>query len=167
MKIKGVIFEDTVNYKKISMTIMMPSCDFKCDRECGQSVCQNSELVNQENIETNMVDLIDRYLNNPITEAIVFQGLEPFDSWIDLYEFISLFVEKCNDDIVIYTGYTESEIKDKVSELRQLVGNDNTLIVKYGRFILNRESKYDEFLGVTLASDNQYSIMENRLRTMN
>ncbi len=38
MKVKGVIFEDTVNYKKISMTVMTPYCSFKCDKECGKPV---------------------------------------------------------------------------------------------------------------------------------
>jgi len=35
MIIKGLIDEDFVNYKKPSMTIMMPYCTFKCDKEYG------------------------------------------------------------------------------------------------------------------------------------
>ena len=45
MKIKGIIHEDFVNYKKPSMVVEFPCCDFKCDKECGQEVCQNSSLV--------------------------------------------------------------------------------------------------------------------------
>jgi len=33
-------------------------------------------------------DLLQNYLNNPITESIVMQGLEPFDSFDDLHMFI-------------------------------------------------------------------------------
>ena len=48
MKIKGLISEDFVNYKKPSMTIMFPYCiGFKC----GAEYCQNSPLAKSKNIE--------------------------------------------------------------------------------------------------------------------
>ena len=31
------------------------------------------------------------------------------------------------------------------------------IIIKFGRYIPNRNNKYDEILGVTLASDNQFA----------
>ena len=34
--------------------------------------------------------------------------------------------------------------------------DDGPIIIKWGRYIPNRPSRYDEILGVTLASDNQY-----------
>ena len=101
MKIKGLISEDFVNYKKPAMTIMFPRCTFKC----GEGHCQNSPLVKAENIELDVSDIVARYLNNPITESVVMQGLEPFDSWNDLFDLIKQFREKTDDDIVIYTGY--------------------------------------------------------------
>lgn len=154
MKIKGLIFEDIVNYKKISLTIMMPKCDFKCDRECGFPVCQNSPLAHQEDYEVDTDEIINNYyLNNPLVEALVFQGLEPFDSLDDLEHFIYTFRIYSDDDIVIYTGYTEDEIKNEV-ELLKAVPN---IIIKFGRFIPNQESVYDEVLGVNLASPNQYA----------
>ena len=51
MKIKGIIDEDFINYKKPSMVIMCPSCTFKCDKENGAQVCQNSTLAAAPNIE--------------------------------------------------------------------------------------------------------------------
>ena len=45
MKLKGIIDTDFINYKKTSMVLEFPYCNFKCDRECGQEVCQNSSLV--------------------------------------------------------------------------------------------------------------------------
>ena len=36
--------------------------------------------------------------------------------------------------------------------------NMKGVIIKFGRFIPNRPSRYDEVLGVTLASDNQFAM---------
>ena len=153
MIIKGLIDEDFVNYKKPSMTIMMPYCSFKCDKEYGSQICQNSELAHAFNISISIEKLIERYLNNPITKAIVFQGLEPFDSWDDLYEFCKHFRHVSKDDIIIYTGYTEKEIFQYVKQL-SLIPN---IIIKFGRFIPNSLHKFDTILGVELASNNQYA----------
>ena len=153
MIIKTVVEEDFSNYKKPSMLIGMPYCTFKCDKECGQQVCQNSTLATAPNIEVNPMDLIARYESNNLTQAVVFGGLEPFDSWANLYNFILLFRSVSDDDIVIYTGYTKCEIKDKVETLKQFPN----IIIKFGRYVPNQKSHYDEVLGVDLASDNQYA----------
>ena len=50
IKIRGLVDEDFVNYKKPAMFIAFPYCTFKCDKECGYSVCQNSSLVENTNI---------------------------------------------------------------------------------------------------------------------
>lgn len=39
MKIKGIVFEDFLNYKKPSLFIIFPYCSFKCDKDCGLKVC--------------------------------------------------------------------------------------------------------------------------------
>ena len=153
MIIKTVVDEDFSNYKKPSMLIGMPYCTFKCDKECGQQVCQNSALATTPNIEVNPMDLIARYENNNLTQAVVFGGLESFDSWTDLYNFIFLFRSVSDDDVVIYTGYTKCEIADKVKQLKQFPN----IIIKFGRYIPNQQPHYDEILGVDLASDNQYA----------
>ena len=149
MKIKGLITEDFVNYKKASMTIIFPYCTFKC----GEDYCQNSPLTKSPIIEISIDDLVNRYNNNPITEAIVMQGLEPFDSWSDLKEFVKKLREYNNDDIVIYTGYNKDEVIEYVKEL-SIYPN---IIVKFGRYIPNQEKHYDDVLGVHLASNNQYA----------
>ena len=149
MKIKGLISEDLVNYKKPSMTIIFPYCTFKC----GEGYCQNSELAKAPIIEMNVNNLVDRYINNPITEAVVMQGLEPFDSWNDLIEFVKQLRESTDDDIVIYTGYYKEEIIDKVEILRKY----KNIIIKYGRFLYNDKPIFDDILGITLASSNQYA----------
>lgn len=159
MQVKGIIFEDFVNYKKPSMVIEFPKCSFKCDKECGLQVCQNSTLVNEPSIDIEIKDIVKRYINNPITEAIVCQGLEPLDSINDLIELLyTIRVEyHCNDDIVIYTGYNKNE---GVAEVLSTIKYPN-IIVKYGRFIPNQKPHYDKVLGVNLASDNQYAEVLN------
>jgi len=156
MEIKGLLEEDLVNYKVPCMTIMMPRCSFKCDKECGEPVCQNSDLASAPNIEIDYTTLISKYKNNPITQAICLQGLEPFDSWTELHHFISAFRgADIDDDIVIYTGYTEEEISNQVKYLQSCYYKN--IIIKFGRFIPNQKPHYDEVLGVKLASDNQYA----------
>ena len=149
MKIKGLITEDFVNYKKASMTIIFPYCTFKC----GKDYCQNSSLAKTPIIEISIDDLVNRYINNPITEAVVMQGLEPFDSWNDLKEFVQKLREYNNDDIVIYTGYNKNEVIEKINELSKYTN----IIVKFGRYIPNQEKHFDDLLGVYLASNNQYA----------
>ena len=155
MILKNVTDEDFVNYKKPSMVLGFPICkNFKCDRKCGRQVCQNSALATAPDVEVDIDELIQRYLDNPITKAIVCQGLEPLDSWDDLIDFIIEFRLISDDDIVIYTGYTKCEVKDKIEILWHFFPN---IIVKFGRYIPDQEPHYDDVLGVYLASDNQYA----------
>ena len=154
MIVKGIIYEDIVNYKKCSETIMFPRCSFKCEKECGQQVCQNSKLAKMPDIEIFMSTIVEKYISNIYSEAFVFQGLEPFDNWSDLYCLV-MAIRSVNieDDIVIYTGYREDEISDKIDRLSKY----KNIIIKFGRCIPNQEKHFDEILGVYLASDNQYA----------
>lgn len=154
MKVKNILMEDFVNYKKPSMFIGTSSCDFKCDRECGKPVCQNSELAKAPTIEIDNDEIIKRYLDNPITEAVVIGGLEPFDTFEELYQFIKDFRRKSNDDIIIYTGYYPEEVSEKIRQLSLFLN----IVIKFGRFIPNQKSHYDTVLGIELASDNQEAI---------
>ena len=173
MIIKGLIDEDFVNYKKPSMVIEMPYCSFKCDKEYGKQICQNSALAQAPNIEISTVKLIERYINNPITKAVVFQGLEPFDSYPEVWDFIYTLrtFYNCDDDIVIYTGYNENEkiftdkcfeVSGKKINLLEHLSRYKNIIIKFGRYnpkkgIEFKPLKFDEVLGVYLASRNQYA----------
>lgn len=161
MQVITIKEEDVVNYKDISMFVALPYCSGKCWRELGLdcSICQNEELRNQPIINIDVNDLIDKYDNNPLTSAIVFGGMEPFDSFEDIRCFIMNFRYRHADPVVIYTGYTEDEVKEKFSPI-YLYEN---IIIKYGRYIPNQKSHYDEILGVNLASDNQYAKIYNSL----
>lgn len=153
MTVIDIIEEDFVNYKKPCMTIMMPRCTFKCNKEYGKTICQNSNLISAPKVRMEIKDIINLYLKNPLSEAVVFQGLEPFDSFYQILEFITRFREVCNDDIVIYTGYNKEEIKWYLFFLKDF----NNIIIKYGRFIPDQKKHYDKILGIYLASDNQYA----------
>ena len=156
MKIKGLIDEDFTNYKKSSMFIATCYCNWKCCVEQGldKSICQNSEIAQQKNIEVSADEIFSRYISNSITNALVVGGLEPFLQFEEIYELIKYFRDNnCNDDIVIYTGYYDYEISDKINMLKQF----QNIIIKFGRFIPNQNSHYDEILGVKLASNNQYA----------
>ena len=155
MWLKGITDEDFVNYKVPSMFIATATCDFKCDRECGRQVCQNSSLAKEDSIHTGDDYLIQRYLNNDITQAVVFGGLEPFDQWQELWTFIQKLRLQYGrrDPVVIYTGYTEEEIDGMISFLRSMPN----IIVKFGRFVPMQQPHFDPVLGVNLASDNQYA----------
>ena len=155
MWVKGITDEDFVNYKVPSMFIATATCDFKCDRECGSPVCQNSALAQEDSIHTGDDYLITRYLNNHISQAIVFGGLEPFDQWQELWNFLQKLRLQygCADPVVIYTGYTEEEIDGYVSFLRTMPN----IIVKFGRYVPLHQPHRDPILGVDLASDNQYA----------
>ena len=163
MYIKGLIDECFSDYKKPAMYIAMPKCSFKCDKDNGCLVCQNSSLAHQASQLVSIKALIERYLANPITKAIVFSGLEPFDSAEDLYEFVRTLREdyQCNDDIVIYTGYTEYELTiDDTGRTEEASYNwlkhYPNIYIKFGRYIYGQEPHFDEVLGVRLASNNQY-----------
>lgn len=154
MIIKNLIDEDYSNYKQCSMFIGFPSCNFKCEREAGcTGMCQNSELAKAPSIEISYEAIIDRYLFNPLSSAIVCGGLEPLDSWLELSELVAKFRHKTNDPIIIYTGYKPEEVNYAIQYLKCF----SNIIIKFGRFIPNQEKHFDEVLGIYLASLNQYA----------
>jgi hypothetical protein len=136
------------------MFIGFPICSFKCEKECGKRVCQNGVLANSPDIHIDADVIIARYMSNFITSAVVIAGLEPFDTFDDLFTFISALRDVTNDDIVIFTGYYNYEIIDKIQRLSKF----KNIVIKYGRYIPNQQPHYDEVLGVNLASDNQYAV---------
>ena len=103
MIVKNIIDQDFCQYKKPCMTIVFPSCSFKCDKECGESVCQNSALALSPDIEIDTYTVVKRFLENEMVNTLCCAGLEPFDTPRDLNRLISLlrFCE-CDDEIIIY-----------------------------------------------------------------
>ena len=169
MKVKNVVDEDFINYKVPSMFIITPQCSMKCNTKCGKIVCQNYKLLEESDIEISKENLIERYLNNPITHAIVFGGLEPFDTEMDLVSFIDCLRNQynCDDDVVIYSGYSEKELEEGYrsynhsEEVEKSIYNSlknyKNIIIKFGGFIPDKEEHFDEVLGIHLLGQQQYA----------
>lgn len=153
MLVKDVIFEDFINYKKPSLFIVFGRCSFKCNKEEGCDICQNSHITSLPDIDVPLDYICAKYKRNLLSQAIVCGGLEPFDSKDDLFSLIKSFRKFTEDDIVIYTGYTEEELKEEINILKQY----KNIIIKFGRYKSNEESHFDALLGVYLASHNQYA----------
>ena len=153
MKIIDLIDEDFINYKKPSLFLALPFCTFKCEKECGIHCCQNSSLAKQPIIEISTEKLVQRYLENPISESVVMGGMEPLDSFEDVLDFISVLRKYSDSDVILYSGYYKSEIEDKIEQLQKFPN----IIVKFGRFKPNEPHHIDPILGVELASTNQYA----------
>ena len=161
MKLKALVDEDFVNYKKPSMFIGTAQCDWKCctEQDMDISMCQNSALAEAKTIDVPIDAIIRRYIDNPITQAIVIGGLESMLQAEDIINLVTGFrlQRKVNDDIVIYTGYNKNEIPPNIMESLYDLANQGDIIIKYGRYIPNQKPHYDPILGVYLASDNQYA----------
>ena len=158
MRVKTIVDEDFVNYNKPSMFIGTISCNGKCCIEGGfpLSVCQNDGWRGCAPIDITDEVIIKRYIQNPITHAIVFGGLEPIEQYDEVISLVKTLREDfdCHDDVVIYTGYYPEEI----SIILAMIEKYDNIVVKFGRYIPNMKSRFDEVLGVTLASDNQYAV---------
>ena len=147
MKVLFCNFEDFSNYKLPSMFVGI-GCT--CTWKCGGDYCQNSHLAHTEPMEICPIALMEKYMRNEVSESIVLGGLEPLDS-PDLIPFLEEIRTFTKDPIIIYTGYIENEVTIDFSKY----GN---IVVKYGRYIPNDTPRFDEILGVELASRNQYAV---------
>lgn len=156
MRVKAIVAEDFINYKLPSMFISTCFCDFKCCKELGLDigVCQNAPLAQMEDKDIDDQIIYEQFVKNPITKAVVVGGLEPMIQINEVIDLINLFRNQGeNCPFVIYTGYYPNEIPEPLERLKQY----KNIIVKFGRFVPNEKSRYDEILGVTLASYNQYA----------
>ena len=138
------------------MFISAVSCDFKCMKELKVDIgiCQNMKILKLPNKRVTISSIFKRYISNPITTSIVIGGLEPMLQFQEILSLIHYFrIQGCKDDFVIYTGYYPYEIEKEVKELKSF---DN-IIIKYGRFMPNSTSKYDNILGISLSSKNQHA----------
>ena len=97
--------------------------------------------------------MISVYDKSIFQSSVVFGGVEPFEQFAELYSFICDFRKEHNDDIVIYTGFNKEEISACIDRLKEF----RNIIIKFGRYIPNSEKRFDNILGVTLASLNQYA----------
>ena len=77
--------------------------DVNVHSNVGKELCQNSQLALSPIKEIEVQKIVEEYLKNDLTSAIVFGGLEWMDQFFELIECVHVFREKTDDDIVIYT----------------------------------------------------------------
>ena len=156
MRVKAIVAEDFINYKLPSMFIATCFCDYKCCTELGLDIviCQNAPLAQMEDKDIDDQIIYEQFVKNPITKAVVVGGLEPMIQINEVIDLINLFRNQGEDcPFVIYTGYYPNEIPKPLDELKHY----QNIIVKFGRYVPNQPTRYDDILGVNLASNNQYS----------
>lgn len=156
MRLSGLVSEDFVNYRVPSMMLGTVRCNWKCCHEGGfdVSVCQNHALEGADAIDISPERLYQLYATNDLTHAVVVAGLEPMLQFAEVLDVIRYFRARgCDDDFVIYTGYTAAEVPYELNELRQYPN----IVVKFGRYRPDEPPHYDPVLGVKLASSNQYA----------
>lgn len=157
MRVKMICDEWFQDYKFPAMFIGTISCGGKCCVEAGLplSVCHNDRWRTHPPYEIPDKDICERYLKDGITTAIIIGGLEPFEQFHEVCALINTLrnTYHCNDTVIIYTGYNREEVEPQI---KWLSGYQN-IIVKFGRYIPNRQSVFDDVLGVELASDNQHA----------
>ena len=155
ISLKTIVEESFEYYRKPVMLLAFPKCSFKCCTEAGipVTVCQNEPWYKKPNYQYSEKEIIKDYLSNNLTEGICCSGLEPMDSFEELLGFLVEFRKHSNDVFIIFSGFTEEEKKKEV----EILSRFPNIIIKFGRYVPNSKSRYDEVLGVTLASENQYA----------
>lgn len=155
MKIRNLMDQDIVNYKKTSMFIATCFCDFKCCKQLNLDICicQNSPIAKSSIVDIKNQRIVKRYMKNKLTHAIVFGGLQPFKQFEQLLQIINCFRQYTEDDIVIYTGYYYEQIKQQIKLLKKY----KNIIIKFGRYKPGQEVHFDKILGVSLANKQQYA----------
>ena len=154
--LKNIVVEDFVNYKVPSMFLVSSFCDWKCchEQNLPESTCQNEPIAQLPTKEIPNNYIYEQFVNNPITKAIVIGGLEPMIQINEIIDLIDYFRSNGeNATFVIYTGYYPDEIPEPLERLKKY----KNIIVKFGRYIPNDKPRYDEVLGISLVSSNQYA----------
>lgn len=157
MIIRTIVDEDFVQYKEPCMYIATAFCNGKCCKEANipLSVCINDAWRETATITMADETIIERFISNDITKAICFAGLEPFEQFEEVLELIRKLRAQyhCDDTVIIYTGYYKEEIVEQIEALKEF----KNIIIKFGRFVPNGKKRFDDMLGIWLASDNQYA----------
>lgn len=151
-----MIEENNLNhYYKNGLLIATVNCDWKCLKESNLSldVCQNSHTNKMKTKTIEVSKLVCMFEENLMSDCVIFAGLEPMLQIEEIVKFIEVFRVSNDSDVIIYTGYYKKEIEDTVNRLKKY---DN-IIIKFGRFIPNVDSVYDNVLKIKLVSGNQYA----------
>ena len=153
MRLKQIIDESFGDYKLCSMLLIADKCTWKCEG------CQNKHLSQLPSQIFPDEEILERFRNNPLTEAIVIGGLEPFEQLQELVIFIGEAIKSdFKVPIIIYTGFEIDDFDLYWSGFEPAAKiYKGPVIVKFGKYIADKPSYFNEDLGVSLISDNQYT----------
>ena len=153
IKIKGIIPDIFNDAPFIGTLLVANSCNLQCKD------CLNEHLKKEKpNLMTvdNIFKEVSKY---PLTQGIIFGGLEWSEQPEDLIELVKYFTLK-NYKIIIYTGLTKDKFNERCQNLF-FIDFKNDFYIKYGKY--NNSLKTDENIhfGINLASKNQYIVKYN------
>lgn len=84
-----------------------------CSRHCPN--CISPELQNPENGKTvepeDLFQMVEKYI--PRVDGITISGGEPLEQADELYRLMGMFCQKGIDDILLYSGFTIEELRQK------------------------------------------------------
>lgn len=147
IKVRSLVDEDTGHYKETSFFIETSLAPLSLDEGFNFSM-KVARLLSW--------NLISHYMDNPLMTAIVFKGDEPFQQYEGIFHFIKLLREDrfCMDTVVIYSDLSRADIHEEVERLKIFPN----IIVKFEPHIREYPPYFDNLLGATLSSDNQYAL---------
>ena len=103
-----------------------------CSRQCKE--CISPEYQPYGNGTAILVDELFSLLGGIVPDGLVVSGGEPFDQPDALFELVSIFNEKYNNDVLIYTGYTMEEMRGKPDPIYKKI-IDMTAVLIDGTYI--------------------------------
>lgn len=86
-----------------------------CNRRCKNCVSARLQAFNPDN-DQNVVALLNGFDLKHV-DGVTISGGEPFEQYYDLWLAVKFLKESGIDDILIYSGYTYSELKNKLNPI--------------------------------------------------
>lgn len=145
IKLHGI--KETYNdYRKVGLLLASPYCINNCEE------CQNKHLKECVPKTHNISDIIGEFKHNKFIKALIFGGLDCFDSFDETLKLIIEFRKYFDYDIVLYTGKRKEQLLQEITILKTI----QNIFIKFGEYNKSLPPKYDKIGGITLASSNQY-----------
>ena len=145
MRHKGVIFDCKDHPDGLATMIVADNCTYGC-KNCINKHLKGAASQSADYIGTFIEQVLDRSLTN----LLVLGGLEWTEQIFDLYRVLYV-CEMCGANVILYTHYTEDELKEKFPKLLEY-----PIYIKYGAYIEELKSSTHFSYGIPLASTNQY-----------
>lgn len=144
---KKLIHERMQDAPFIGALVVGCSCNLNC---VG---CFHEYMKEETNTNDDEEEIIRQIKSNPVNRGIILAGLEWSEQPDELVALVQC-ARRNNLDIMVYSGYTETEFFARVPELSR--GTD--MFFKFGKYDASKTSDDYYRFGVKLASTNQVII---------